>query len=82
MMKSNKIRNAGRHWFMTLKKKRKTQGEFFTLYKGLADNETKFFQYFRMTKHTFQYILNKISPDLTKQNTTFREALSPVGKLS
>lgn len=31
---------------------------------------------FTMTKHIFQYILNITSADLTKQNTTFREAIS------
>lgn len=52
-------------------KKRKTEGEFFTLYKELVDDEMKFFQYFRMTKCAFYYILNKISSDLIRKNTTF-----------
>lgn len=69
-------------WVHEILKKRKTEGEFFTLYRGLADDETKFFQYFRMTKHTFQYILNKISSDIAKQNSTFRESISPIEKLA
>lgn len=68
-------------WVHDILKKRKLEGEFVTLYKGLVDDETKFFQYFRMTKHTFQYILDNISPYLTKQNTTFREAISSLEKL-
>uniref|UniRef100_A0A6P7FDT2 Nuclease HARBI1 n=1 Tax=Diabrotica virgifera virgifera TaxID=50390 RepID=A0A6P7FDT2_DIAVI len=70
-----------RIWVHNILKTRKTEGEFFTLYEDLCDDETKFFQYFRMTKYKFYYILNKISADLTKQNTTFREAITPIEKL-
>ncbi|CAH1379850.1 unnamed protein product [Tenebrio molitor] len=35
-----------------------------------------------MTKENFQDILNKIKSEITKQNTTFREAISPVEKLT
>lgn len=68
-------------WVHDILKKRKTEGEFFTLHKDLVDDETNFFQYFRITKHTFQYILNKISTDFKKQNTTF-QALSPLENLT
>jgi len=42
----------------------------------------KFYQYFRMSKHQFNYLLQKIEKDLKKKNTTFREAISPVEKLA
>jgi hypothetical protein len=51
------------------------------MYKELADDEMKFYQYFRMFKHQFNYLLQKIEKDL-KKNTTFREAVSPVEKLA
>jgi hypothetical protein len=60
---------------------RKSEGEYWILYKELAD-ETKFYQYFRMSKHQFNYLLQKIEKDLKKKNTTFREAISPVEKLT
>lgn len=69
-------------WVHDILKARKIEGEFFTLYKGLVDDETKFFQYFRMPKSIFYYILNKIAADVTKENTTFREAITPLEKLS
>jgi hypothetical protein len=42
----------------------------------------KFYQYFRMSKHQFNYLLQKTEKDLKKTNTTFREAISPVEKLA
>jgi IS1 family transposase len=38
---------------------RKSEGEYWTVYKELAD-EMKFYQYFRMSKHQFNYLLQKI----------------------
>ena len=53
----------------------KSEGEYWTLYKELADEEIKFYQYFRMSKHQFNYLLQKIEKDLKKKNTAFREAI-------
>jgi len=39
---------------------RKSEGEYWTLYKELADHEMKFYQYFRMSKHQFNFLLQKI----------------------
>jgi hypothetical protein len=49
---------------------RKLEGE----YKELADDEIKFYQYFRLSKHQFNNLLQKSGNDL-KKNTTFREAI-------
>ena len=43
-------------------KKRKVEGEYWTLYKELTDDEDKFFQYFRMSRFQFESVLNKIKP--------------------
>jgi ABC-type uncharacterized transport system substrate-binding protein len=51
------------------------------LYKELADDEMKFYQYFRMSKQQINYLLQKTEKDLKKKNTTFREAISRVEKL-
>jgi hypothetical protein len=48
----------------------------------LADEEMKFYQYFRMSRHQFNYLLQKIEKDLKKKNTTFPEVISPVEKLA
>jgi hypothetical protein len=71
-----------RMWVHKCVGNRKSEGEYWTLYKELADNEMKFYQYFRMSKRQFNYLLQKIEEDLKKKNTTFREAMSPVEKLA
>jgi hypothetical protein len=71
-----------RMWVHKCFRNRKSEGEYWTLYKELADEEMKFYQYFRMSKHQFNYLLQKIEKDFKKINTTFREAISPVEKLA
>lgn len=76
-------RKRCRHiWVHPMLKNRKIESEFFTLHKELMDDETKFYQYYRMSKDQFRYLLDKIIGDITKNNTTFREAISPIEKLA
>jgi hypothetical protein len=70
-----------RMWVHKCFTRRKSEGKYWTLYKELADDEKKFYQYFTMSKHHFNYLLQKIEKDL-KKNTTFREAISPAEKLA
>ena len=44
----------------------------------------QFYKHFRMSKHQFNYLLQKIEKkkDLKKKNTTFQETISPVEKLA
>ena len=60
---------------------RKTEGEYFTLYPHLVDDGDKFLKFFRMSARTFEMILSKIEKRILKQNTRFREAISPREKL-
>ena len=71
-----------RMWVHKCFRSRKSEGEYWTLYKELADDEMKCYQYFRMSKHQFNYLLQKTEKDLKKKNTTFRETTSPVEKLA
>ena len=71
-----------RMWVHKCFRNRKSEGEYWILYRELADDEMKFYQYFRMSKQQFNYLLQKIEKDLKKKNTTFRETISPVEKLA
>ena len=71
-----------RMWVHKRFRSRKSEGEYWTVYKELADDEIKFYEYFRMSKHQFNYLLQKIKKDLKKKNTTFWEAISPVEKIA
>ena len=63
-------------------RRRKVEGEYWTLYKKLTDDEEKFFQYFRMSEYSFNFLLGKIENSLRKKDTTFKEAISPKEKLA
>lgn len=60
---------------------RKTEGEYYTLYSHLVNDEDKFVQYFRMNTGTFEMILSRIEKKILKKNTRFREAISSREKL-
>jgi hypothetical protein len=77
--KNAALSDMGVHMFF---RSRKSEGEYWTMYKELADDKMKFCQYFRMSKYQFNYLLQKIEKDLKKRNTTFREAVLPVEKLA
>lgn len=62
--------------------KRKKEGEFYTIYKELVDDEDRFFKYFRMSKYEFETIVTRITPVITKQDTKFKESLSPREKVA
>ena len=67
-------------WVHDMLKERNTEGEYFTLFQELTDDDTKFFQYFRMSNQ-FNDLLSNIEEQLQLQNTTFREAISAKQKL-
>ena len=65
-----------RLWVHKCFRNRKSEGEYWTLYKELADNEMKFYQYFGMSKLQFNYLLRKIEKDSKKRNITSGETSS------
>lgn len=71
-----------RLWIHEAWKKRETEGEFATLYKELIDDETKFVQYFRMSRNCFITLLAKLEPHLNKQDTRWRKAIPPKERLA
>ncbi|KAG8295410.1 hypothetical protein J6590_081290 [Homalodisca vitripennis] len=75
-------RKKRRIWVHDLWKKRESQGEFITLFKGLMDDETKFFKYFRMTSETFHILLGKVEVHLRKQDTHWRKSVTPRERLA
>jgi len=77
-----KNKKQKRLWVHDVWKKRKIEGEFATLYKKLIDHETKFFDYFRMPLYSFNVLLHKIENDIKKQDTFWREAITPRERLA
>ena len=76
----NKRKSKRAKWVHDLLKERNTEGEYFTLFQELTD-DTKFFQYFRMSKYQFYDLFSNIEEQTPLQNTTFGEAISAKQKL-
>ena len=51
-----------RMWVQKCFRNRKSEGNYWT-YKELAYDATKFYKYFRMSKHQFNYLLQKIEKE-------------------
>lgn len=81
----------GKPWEGAITSSRHTQGAYYTLVPklirdtttdDLADNRVGTFRnYFRLSTTEFNYVLDKISPLIQKQNTEMRECINPEMRL-
>ena len=62
--------------------RRHDYGEFHHLVQELPFHPDKFKQYFRMTEEQFDYIAELIEDDIKKQDTNWKQAISPKERLS
>ena len=69
------------YWVHPINVERPSKGEFNTHYADLQHYEDCFFEFYRMSTSQFDYILERIAPLIRKQNTNFRESVSPEEKL-
>ncbi|GBP75201.1 hypothetical protein EVAR_88807_1 [Eumeta japonica] len=74
--------NRRRFWVHKMLKARHTEGEFWQIQRHLLDDEEKFYIYFHMDRYLFDYILSFIEKDITKKNTKFRLAVTPIEKIA
>ena len=58
------------------------RGLHHTLYDDLRADESKFFNYFRMTKPTFDELLSHIEDDIRGTDTNMRRSIKPDEKLA
>lgn len=52
-------------------------GVYFNLFEKLRDDPGRFFNYFRTSNDTFDYILANLIENIRKKNTNFRMAIPP-----
>ncbi|XP_029341007.1 uncharacterized protein LOC115033118 [Acyrthosiphon pisum] len=71
-----------REWVHAINKKRETLGEFHRLVPELKKDTKRFHMYFRMTMEEFDFLHELIKPDIYKQNTQFRRAVSTEERLA
>jgi hypothetical protein len=71
-----------RKWVDSAGKKRSIEGEFCTLLPHLIEDETKFYEYFRMTIFTFHQLMMKLQEKLKKEDTFWRPSITPKERLA
>lgn len=69
-------------WVHPILLERKSYGIFYTLFEDLKKDETKFFNFFRMSQVTFQKILTLIQDKLRHVDTDMRESITPAERLA
>ncbi|XP_046388639.1 protein ALP1-like [Ischnura elegans] len=60
---------------------RESKGLYYTLFDELCADNTKFFNYFRMSKSSFFELLGLIKDEITGADTTMRRCITPEEKL-
>ncbi|XP_040278279.1 protein ALP1-like [Bufo bufo] len=75
-------RDSGRRfWVHPVIANRQERGQFWALYVNLRAHEDKFFDYTRMSIHSFDELLVLLSPHLQRQDTFMRDCIPPVERL-
>ena len=69
-------------WIHPILENRKEKGAFANLVKELQDDDTKFFNYYRMSKSSYKELLGRLENVLQRSDTKFREALTPNEQLT
>lgn len=79
----NKRRRRNRiYWVHPINTRRNEFGAFHVLFYELREDSEKFFNYFRMSKDTFDDLHAQIKNSIQHRNTSFRECIEPVQMLA
>ena len=76
-VRKNKNLKRRRQWIHPIIRVRYLEGSYYTLFEKLTTDENKFFNYFRMSSTTYEYILANISDEIKKKDTQFRMSIPP-----
>ncbi|KAF9816544.1 hypothetical protein SFRURICE_010703 [Spodoptera frugiperda] len=71
-----------RFWVHPILTQRSNLGIFRNLMSDLRRDESKFFNYFRMSMTTFDDLLKRVNEDLKKHDTNMRKSITPEEKLA
>ena len=76
-----KRRKRSRNWVHEFNEERISLGEFYHLYRDVRLYHDKFYNYLRMTKNTFDMLLEKLENHLGGPGTNYRQKISPEQRL-
>lgn len=71
-----------RYWVHPINSNREEFGQFDAFYDSIRRYPDKFFEYFRMSITSFDELLRKLRPHITKQTTPFRNPISAEQRLT
>ena len=61
---------------------RSSKGLYHTLYEDLRGDDKMFFRYFRMSKNSFDELLENVRCKITKRDTMMRKSIAPEERLA
>lgn len=71
-----------KYWVHPINHNREELGQFDYFYNNMRCYPEKFTEYYRMSLPTFDELLDKLRPHITKENTQFRYAISAEQRLT
>ncbi|CAH1985388.1 unnamed protein product [Acanthoscelides obtectus] len=75
--KYRQAKKVRQHWVHPLLTVRYLEGSFYTLFEKLRKDNSKFFNYFRMSIDTFDFIVERLLNSIKHQNTPMRACIPP-----
>ena len=76
LLKKLSQKKRRRSWIHPINAKRHLRGILCRLYPQLCDDDGKFFNYMRMSRSSFEELLNSVGPKIYRQDTNFRKAIT------
>lgn len=71
------VKSQRQYWVHPILRVRYVEGAFYTLFEKLKENPGKFFNYFRMSRETFDYLVDQLKESIRRQDTQMRECVPP-----
>lgn len=71
-----------KYWVHPINSNRESSGQFDAFYENIRCYPDKFVEYFRMSITSFDELLEKIRPHITKQTTPFRNPINAEQRLT
>ncbi|XP_022163932.1 uncharacterized protein LOC111029281 [Myzus persicae] len=71
-----------KYWVYPINSNRESSGQFDSFYENIRCYPDKFLEYYRMSITTFDELLEKICPYITKQTTPFRNPITAEQRLT
>ncbi|XP_069613169.1 tyrosine--tRNA ligase, cytoplasmic isoform X1 [Ranitomeya imitator] len=70
-----------RFWLHPIVEVRESRGAYHCLFGELNENQDKYFEYTRMSKDSFRYLLRLVEGTISRQDTQLRKSISPEERL-